>query len=119
MMKEFPTWETVDALRKDLDFNKTKMREIEEAIIAESVKNARAFYEVCFNNRPLTSMGEVVKFLAFCSRLEIRWADGTSPLESRTINVIDRHINTFNTSIMIHVYDNGAIAFEVIKEEEI
>ena len=120
MVKELPSWEHVEALRKDLSFHEQTAESIRNAILVESVNNAKAFYEVWFNNLPLISIGEVVKFLAFCERLEIKWREGTSPLgDTRTIDEIDKLLHRPNTSVMFHISNEGEITCEPIMEEDL
>lgn len=118
MVKELPSWEHVEALRKDLSFHEQTAESIRNEILVESVNNAKAFYELWFNNHPLSSIGKVVKFLAFCERLEIKWRGGSNPLgDTRTIDEIDKLLHRPNTSVMFYISDEGEIIYEPIIRE--
>lgn len=120
MVKELPSWKHVEALRKDLSFHEQTAESIRNAILVESVNNAKAFYEVWFNNHPLCSIGEVVKFLAFCDRLEIKWRGGSNPLgDTCTIDAIDKLLHRPNTSVMFYISDEGKISYQPIIEGDL
>lgn len=120
MVKELPSWKHVEALRKDLSFHEQTAESIRNAILVESINNAKSFYELWFNNLPLRSIGKVVKFLAFCERLEIKWKDGSNPLgDTRIIDTIDKLLRKPNTAVMFYISNEGEITYQPIIEGDL